>query len=291
MNRELEEEILSIKKSMEKLTEKEMMRLAKEYKKTLAEIRAIVLEVYTNYSDDEGNLNMTNLQIINEMNRLDKTLVKESRKIGLLEIALTTTLLKEVFSESYYSTAYSINKGIDIGVNFNILRPEFIESAINIPIEGVMYSDRIWNNKALMMQRLRNDLKKAMEEGTSIERLSRKLSKDIGSSLYESSRLLRTETARVQTMAQLEIYKDNITKVMWSATLDEKTNPEDASYDGRQWEIDDNSKPAIPLHPNCRCAWIPVVNGWSPRTRRDNITKEVIPYMTYSEWKEQNNIN
>jgi SPP1 gp7 family putative phage head morphogenesis protein len=291
MNKELEKEILKIKQLGEKLTEKEIMKLAKEYKKSLSEVRSMVLSIYTRYSIDDV-LNMTSTEISNEMNKIDKVLFAEVRRMGLIEFALTSDLLRQIYQDSYYSTIFTIEKGIDIGINFNLLRPEFIEAAINIPIEGMMYSDRIWNNKALMMQRLKRDLKEAMEKGTSIEKLSRKLSKDIGSSLYESSRLLRTESARCQTMAQLEVYKNSgvINRLMWSATLDSKTNPVDASYDGRQWDIEDNSKPSIPLHPNCRCAWIPVIKGQSPTKRRDNETKEVVEYTSYEKWKKSKGI-
>jgi hypothetical protein len=63
------------------------------------------------------------------------------------------------------------------------------------------------------------------------------------------------------------------------------TSPECGDLDGQFWGIDEDH-PEPPLHPNCRCCIcnVPPIENWSPGIRRDNETKEIIPYQTYSEW-------
>ena len=59
-----------------------------------------------------------------------------------------------------------------------------------------------------------------------------------------------------------------------------------AEYDGKYYDIDDDSKPDIPLHPNCRCLYINVspVENWKPTKRKDNSSKEIIDYEDYNDW-------
>ncbi|TCT16396.1 SPP1 gp7 family putative phage head morphogenesis protein [Natranaerovirga pectinivora] len=290
----LEREILNIKRDTEKIAEKDIKRLAREYKKSLADIRAIVLQVYTKYSDDDGELNISNAQLINEMNRLDKVLEREARRIGLLEVGLVTALLTTTYKHSYYKTAYTLDKGIELGVNYRVLRPEFIERAINVPIEGYMYSDRIWLNKEVMMQRLRRDLINHMQSGTSVEKLSRKLSKDLGSDYYNSYRLIRNETARVQSEAQEQIYQDSdsVQSLLFDATLDDRTTELCQGLHGTVYRKDE-PHPKIPddTHIQCRSAYIPIVEGWNPTKKRDNLSKQNIDYPSnFEDWKRSNSI-
>ena len=79
----------------------------------------------------------------------------------------------------------------------------------------------------------------------------------------------------------------DVEQVMWSATLDMKTCSECGDLDGKIFDINDPGKPENPLHLNCRCCWMNVpYEGWSPTQRRDNETKEIIPYTTYNKWRD-----
>ena len=294
-NRELEKEILRIKQLGEKMTEKEIKKLAKEYKKTLSEVRAIALSIYTKYSSEDDELEMTSVDIFNEMKRIDEVLIREARRIGVLEVALATALLKSVYQDTYYRTAFALDRGVEIGIKFNLLRPEFVEAAISTKIEGYLYSDRIWANKSKMMTRLRSHLKEAMEKGTSIEKLSRRLSKDLGADYYNSYRLIRNESARVQSIAQEQIYQDSdvVEELLFDATLDEVTTDICQSLHGTIYKKSE-PHPAIPddTHIQCRSCYVPVVSGWSPTKKRDNMTGEVIDYPSnFEDWKKSKGID
>jgi uncharacterized protein with gpF-like domain len=93
-------------------------------------------------------------------------------------------------------------------------------------------------------------------------------------------------------MAQEEIYRNSgvVTKVMWNATLEGNTCEECQALDGKTFDLD-GDKPEIPYHPNCRCVYIPVVDGWNPSKRRDQETGEIIEYKDYKAWLKDKNID
>lgn len=173
-----------------------------------------------------------------------------------------------------------------ISQKFDILKPEFVDAAVNAKYKGEFFSDRIWKNKAEMIDSLQNSLTEAMKGNITIDKVGRDIRDTFNVQAYESQRLVRTETARVATQASYDIGKNTgVEQVMWSATLDMKTAPEDAALDGKVWGINEDH-PEPPLHPSCRCCLINVpYEGWSPTARKDNSTKEIIPYQTYAEWK------
>ena len=280
----LEKEILDIKISGEKQAIESMKPILKSYKRSLDDVKSEISKIYMEYTVD-NELKIGKQQRLAVLKELEKKLVLQAKELGATDVEVTSNILSDAYKDAYYQAAYTIDKGVTTNIDFTILNKEMVKAAVEMPIENVMFSDRIWKNKELLVNRIRQDVEKALIQGESVEKLARKIKNTFGSSAYESKRLLQTEVARCQTQSFNNIYKDSgiVKKVMWSSTLDTKTNPEDAQLDGKIWGIDEkHSEP--PLHPNCRCCLIAVIDEWSPSERRDNSTGEVIPYKTYEEW-------
>lgn len=113
--------------------------------------------------------------------------------------------------------------------------------------------------------------------------------------------IARTETGRVMSAAQQELYAElNAAGVklknQWIATLDGATRHTHRRVDGEIREVGkkfsngcvrpgEGSSAAEVV--NCRCCIIPVVDGFKPNApvRRNNITGETIPFQSYKEWE------
>lgn len=172
-----------------------------------------------------------------------------------------------------------------VNIKFDILSPKHIDAAVNAKYKGELFSDRIWANKAGMIDKLQSSIINAMKGDITIDKIGRDIRDTFNVSAYESQRLVRTETARIQTQASEDIARaTGVEQVMWSATLDMLTAPEDAELDGKVWGIDEDH-PEPPLHPNCRCCLINVpYEGWTPTQRKDNETGGLIDYADYNNW-------
>lgn len=296
-NKELEKEILKIRLLMEKAANKKNMKLYKEYKKQLDRLKKQIGSLYLEYDyDDDNGFDMTQFEKNKVMKEIENELMGLYKGLSPFEVAMVYVILNQSYKDTYYRTAYTIDKGVDInvGVNYKLLRQEFIDSYINHKIDGMDYSDRIWKNKDWMVNKLYQSLGEAIYDGKDVRKLSKEMSGIFGSSAYQSQRLINTELARVVTQATEEIYKDSgvVDKVQWCATLELDRTCEDCqNLDGKIFDLSDIYKPEIPLHVSCRCTWIPVIDGWNPKIRRDQDVKENIPYTDFKSWAKSKNID
>ena len=282
---DLQNEIQQVQKDCRNKAKKPLKDVLKAYKKAFDNVQDEIARIVAKYNVD-GVINISYKQRYSELKSLENKLTKEINDLGDKSVKTTTDLLTDIYSESYYRTAFVTDKGIDMAIDFSILRPEFIEAAINTPIENIKYSDRIWTNQEKLLNRIYQDVQKSLVNGKSTEKLARQIKKTFDVTAYQASRLINTEVARAMSMAQDEIYNnsDVVGKVMWDATLDSLTSSQCAELDGKYFPKENHPSP--PKHPNCRCCIIPVVDGWKPTKKLDNTKgdKSIIDYQNYDNW-------
>jgi SPP1 gp7 family putative phage head morphogenesis protein len=283
MNKKYRELIEQIALDNESYTEEQMKPVYKAQRKELDALNTVVGALFIKHSVD-GFLNMNSSQ--RATTGIKETLKNMGKTLGNVEVNAVTAILGKVYSDTYYKNAFIMDYGMKIDLKFNILKKEFIEAAVKSKYKGEFFSDRIWRNKADMIDMLQSNLTEAMQGKTTIDKVARNIKNTFNVSAYDSQRLVRTENARIQSQAIDDIgHSSGVSQQMYSATLDMLTNPVDASFDGNIYDIDDDSKPEVPQHPNCRCVYINVpYEGWSPTGRKDNETKGIIDYVGYEEW-------
>lgn len=288
----LNKEIIFINNLLHKQAIKDMKPLLQTYKKSLTSIRSQINDIMIEYLDEDGNISVSRQRRYSILKEMEKQLLEQAKEIGYIEVDTTTNILTEVFKKSYYMNAFTIDKGITGVLHFALLNPKMIESAVKMPIGKEMFSDRIWKNKELLVNRVRRDLEKAMTEGTDPRKLAKQITKDFNVSAYEAERLIRTETARCVMEAQDEIYNQSnvVVKVLFDATLDNKTSRICQDLDGQYFEKDNHPKIPQDTHPNCRSCIIPVIEGWTPTKKRDNQNKSIIDYTNYEAWAKSKGI-
>ncbi|MGZ0086350.1 minor capsid protein [Caldibacillus thermoamylovorans] len=280
-----EKEFLKMVDELFNLSEKEHREVLKLYRKHRDNIKQLIAELFMRYGND-GKVNVSDIP------RIERQMQEEVRNIAVSEVAIVTTILATVFAHAYYRTAYEIEKNIEIAISFSLLRKEVIDEIINFNWSGIPFSERIWDNTNALVKALRTELYIGIQQGESIDKIARRIDKQFNSKAYQSQRLIRTETARVISSAQEKIYKDSgvVQKVQWVATLEGNTCEQCARLDGKQFNLDDDTKPSPPKHPNCRCCLIPIIEGYEPTKRKDNETKQVIEYQSYDEWAKSKGI-
>lgn len=295
MLRELEKEILKLRVQLEKETNKDIKKILLEQKKHLERVRHNIGSIYMKYADDEGKLVVNSIDRFNIMRDMEKNIINMSRDLINQTTNITDETLLRSYVDGYYKTAHIINSGSSMGINYKILRPEFIESVLKANFEDMTYSDRIWRNHRRLADKLYEVIGRGITDGTSIQKLGKEVKDVFGTSAYEAHRLVRDQMARVISQAQDEIYRacGVVQELLFVATLDDRTSEICQGLDGNRYKLTDNY-PKIPqdTHIMCRSCYVPIISGeWNPRTRRDNITKTNIEYTDYKSWKQQNNID
>lgn len=123
------------------------------------------------------------------------------------------------------------------------------------------FSKRIWANQDALKARLDAALSVALIQGKNPRELSQQLrtliSKEVTNSRYAAERIARTESARVQTQAQLKSFRDYGYKFCkWHAEpsackICREISENDSGYGVGVYRVDE--VPSLPAHPNCRC--------------------------------------
>ncbi len=260
----LQQELENLRIQMEGLADREQKQVLNAYKRALNDLRGELGLIYSRYSNN-GRINISKVQRYRVMLQLSHKLKQQVKALFDIDLKQTEAILRNVFKESFKGAAFLLKKYSGISIDFSILRPEFVKAAVQMPIKGEMFSERIWSNKMSLVKRLRTEVERGMIQGESIDKLARRIKKQFGVSAYESKRLMHTELARCMTAAQDEVYKNSgvVERIMFDARLDQKTSEICRGYHGEVFDIN-TDYPKPPLHPNCRSCIIPVVDGWSP---------------------------
>ncbi|MGD6831427.1 minor capsid protein [Sutcliffiella halmapala] len=285
----LNEDLLKLLENLFEQSDQSFEDVLSEYRKSNGKLKQLVANLYMEYSID-GEISLTQTQLQKAIKEIGLQIEKELRKIGTLEIALLTSLLSTVFTQSYYRTTYTLEKNIGIKISFNRLNKSIIDAFLKENWSGKHFSQRIWSNLDQLNISLANNLRKGIQNGYKLDKIAKLFDKEFGSKAYQSQRLVRTETARIIETSRQKVYQDNgVDKVQWLATLDQVTSEGCRELDGKIFSINDSSKPKCPRHPNCRSTYVPYLD-FGTNLRKDNETKEYIPYKNYREWEKANKL-
>jgi len=271
---------VEIRDRLDKDAQKKIKLLLKEYKVHQDDIINSVSGVILPHIDENGVIIISPDVVFEIKSAVTTNLNGLTKK----EQEFVSDLLAEAYRQAATETVKALGT-ITIAADWKILRDEFVNKAINAPIAGKNFSERIWNNTNDLANRIYNDVLECIQTGKRPNQIAVEIKRDFGSSAYEAKRLVNTELAKVVNDAQLEVYQNSnvVEKVMYTATLEENTCEDCGKLDGQYF--DKYKAPSIPQHPNCRCCLIPVTDSWQPKRRADNTTKQNIDYTTFEEWQ------
>lgn len=202
--------------------------------------------------------------------------------------------LKSALDATHLRHIYELGDRGKISVGYQRYSKRALEVAVNKPWKGSNFSKRVWGNHTrLMPDRLTKTMSAAIVNGWGINRTVDEMMQHVDKTLrHRMTTLVQTESAHLAEVASQRAMKETgVERWEWLATLETHTCEVCASYDGKEFDIDDAKAPTCPNHPNCRCTTIPVVDGWksSARWQRDPITGEgsVGEDMAFEDWRKK----
>jgi len=246
-------------------------------------------KILTSWAEDRLVISATKgKEALDEVNTLVTKLMAEELK---LETKTLTDILGEVAAEQYTAQGYSIGLGLK-GYKYSDAKLKTIEEIISERVDGMNWINRTGVNKAQLEASLKDEIAKLMKGESTPEKMTRNVKKQFGMSAFDTERLARTETARVQGRANEEFAKENgVETQLFIATLDNRTSNTCQHFDGQEFDVNDPNKPIPPLHPFCRSILSNIPErGWKPTTRRDNLTNDTVAWQDYEAWKKENGV-
>lgn len=204
--------------------------------------------------------------------------------------------LVRTYGETYYHTAYEIQKGNGVGWSLNRLDTNKVNIIIHKPwaADGKNFSDRIWEDKTKLINTLHTGLTQNFIRGEAPDKLISSITKEFNIKKSAAARLVMTESAAYSSKARQDSFKRlNLSKYEIVATLDSKTSEICQEMDGKVFDMKDYQVgvTAPPFHVWCRTTTAP----WFPenydveRIARgtDGKTYKVPGDMKYKDWKEK----
>ena len=234
----------------------EMNTVYKEQKATLNAYHGLIALIYLHYSIN-GLLAVKGAVKRAILNEVNSELDKIYKDLGDIEEKTDRLILSAQYQDLYNQTSKVTNGMLNKRLSIPKLSPTQIDKAVNTPIDGELFSSRIWKNKEDLVNKLKKCLDEILKGKITIDQAGKEIENIFGVTAYESKRLLETELSRIGTQASIDTCKLlGIKKHMWSATF-ENTCKECIALDGTVFDIEDKKAPSIPKHPSCRCVFIP----------------------------------
>ncbi|MGO2560590.1 phage minor head protein [Psychrobacter sp.] len=184
-------------------------------------------------------------------------LLIQELELGLLALSESERQLTDDYLKSGYKSL--LGQTVPSGKTLE----KYMKAAVNASFEGAKWSERIWNRQEKLRKLVKNEVTRALIRGENGLTIARRIRKHMDASRTEAERLAITEHARVQTLAQESIMKENGFEHF-------KLMPESRACDickdiGKETEknpvkISDMQigTNAPPIHPYCRCAIVEV---------------------------------
>lgn len=237
-------------KVLEKEQEKTDKKLKKNYKEAIKEIKKEIAYLYaqeelTEFQQYRAEGTIRSLESI-----LDDMATKEEE------------LLKETLTEVYKETQKI--EAVGLGVSFQTVNDNVIREVMQTNWSGLLFSERIWNNRKKLASKLKETLNKGLIRGDSLQDMANNLANELNKDYNRAMVLVHTETCWIQSEATKRQYEEeDVEQYEFMAFLDERTTEECRELDGKIFNVKDG-KPGVnmpPLHPRCRSCVIPVVES------------------------------
>ena len=243
----------------EKETEKELARI---YRQTITQVWNDILKVYSKVEADREagrELLINDFYRNNRYWELFDTINRRLVALGEKQIKITEPKILEM----YHETQVILDEGIpEDKVKTQFLNTKAVDAKQALfqswCLDGKNFSDRVWEDKAKMLEVLKRELNTCIIQGKSPWEAAVRVSDQLGVSERSAYRLMRTELAHAQNYAATEKYKQlGFTKGKWNASNCACSHCKE--QDGTIHPLTELAN-QIPAHPNCRCTYSVVVD-------------------------------
>ncbi|MGL5715032.1 MAG: minor capsid protein [Paraclostridium sp.] len=205
------------------------------------------------------------------------------------------TLMKDIYTEGYYHTAYEIHKGIGMATNLARLDDNLISKVIKKPwtSDGLDFSQRIWGkHRPQLIEELHKQLTQIIIRGSDPQEAINAIAKQFDVSKRQAGNLVMTESAFFAAQSKKDCFNNlEIEQFEVVATLDLKTSKICQELDGEVFDMDiyEVGVTSPPFHNYCRTTTAPYFEDeeeYGTRIARgaDGKIYTVPSNMKYEEW-------
>lgn len=234
---------------------------------------------------------------ISRLDALKFQLRQHAEALTQARIKATTNASALSYTESYYHTAFEVQRGLGVGWTMQAVNTDTVQKVLSRPwtVDNQTFTARCWTDKTKLVETVNQELTRMLATGEAPDKAIEAIAKRFSVSKQNAGRVVMTESAYFSSAAQKDCFNDlGVEQYKVISTLDTKTCNICGDMDGKVFKMSDYSpgSTAPPFHPWCRCCTAPYfddMEGVGERYARDAKTGEryKLPKdTTYAQWKE-----
>ena len=206
-------------------------------------------------------------------------------------------VLSKGYEDTYLRATFDMQQGIGFAYSFNTLDDRKVRLAVTQKWQGDNFSDRIWRDKARLIDTLNTAIPQGVALGQNPRKVAQTIAKSMDTRYSNAERLARTEINHICNESARQAYNE-VPEVLQEykivATLDNRTSDICQNQDGHVYKMSEWEEgiTAPPFHPSCRSCTIPYFpemdNAEYTRMATDYSTGQayyVPSSMSYREWR------
>ena len=202
---------------------------------------------------------------ISRWEALKQDIALKIKELANKEFEISQNNYIDTIENTYFEYQGLIDKMKVVGsTSFTSINKNVLKRILETNWLGSNYSKRIWGNSELLEYNLNNIMKTGLTAGLSYVKMSKQLQEVMDTSLFNSVRLIRTETNHFHNEAEYQSYLDDgVTEYEYSAILDSRTSEICRSLDGKIFKVTEKRTGVNypPMHPFCRSTTLPVIDS------------------------------
>lgn len=235
---------------------------------------------------------------ISRLDSLKLQLRQQAEALTDARIKATTNASELAYTQSYYHTAFEVQRGLGVGWTMQALNTETVKKVLSRPwtVDNQTFTARCWTDKTKLVETVNQELTRMIATGEAPDKAIDAIAKRFNVSKQNAGRVVMTESAYFSSAAQKDCFNElGVEKYRVVGTLDNVTCGLCGDMDGKVFKMSEyqEGSTAPPFHPWCRCCTAPYfedMEGIGERYSRDPVTgkRKMVPKDTkYNDWAKQ----
>lgn len=208
---------------------------------------------------------LSDMHKFNRLTNLQKNMENIIRELGENVEKFGKDNMIEGFKDTYSNVMAQL--GI---TEFDMVPKKIMEEMMKRPWQGGTFSERLWKNTQVLAMNLNDIVTNGIIQGKTVTEMAIQLNNAMNTGFNVSHRLVRTETMHYLNESAFKGYKDaGVVEVELWAAEDERTCEVCGAKHGTKYRI--KGRPILPLHANCRCTYLPVIETMKDKDELDKL--------------------
>lgn len=243
------DEFNKLQREIDKIADKTMRQIAREYANALEETRKIIRKRYDKYANKDGELTYEEMTKYTRKKKLDAELAAAVKTTHVQASKLTRQMLRQTYKNSFTSTQKFIESAAERVIRGQV-KNEVIQEALQMPVSGLTLNDRLERRRRYIIGRIRESVGQGLYQGETYSSMSKRLKETLEGDVEKADRIVRTESHRVMEKSKYDSVEHAVNQGVdmlkyWMTSSDERVRTQHISM-GEKYKEEN----AIPVDKN-----------------------------------------